>query len=37
MNVNFATAAHDWEVYVFVSFFRVLYLDRVKRGSEDKL
>jgi len=37
VDVSFAKAANDWEVDVFASFFRVLYLVRVKRGSEDKL
>jgi hypothetical protein len=29
--------AHDWEVNVFALFFRVLYLARMRRESEDKL
>lgn len=32
-----ARAAHDLEVDVFASFFRVLYLVRVRREGEDKL
>jgi hypothetical protein len=36
-NVSFARAAHDWEVDVFASFFRVLYSVRVRREGEDKL
>jgi hypothetical protein len=34
-NMSFARAAHDWEVYVFFSFFRVLYSVRVRRVNED--
>jgi hypothetical protein len=29
-NVSFARVAYDWEVDIFVSFFRVLYSARVK-------
>jgi hypothetical protein len=36
-NVSFTRTAHDWEVDVFVSFFRVLYLARVSRKFEDKM
>jgi hypothetical protein len=35
-NMTFARAAHDWEVDVFGSFFKVLYSARVRQGSEDK-
>jgi hypothetical protein len=35
--MSFAIEAHDWEVDVFASFFRVLYLVRVRREGEDKL
>jgi hypothetical protein len=36
-NVNFTRAVHDWEVEAFASFFRVLYLARVRQEREDKL
>jgi len=29
--LSFARAAHDWEVDVLTSFFRTLYLARVRR------
>jgi len=35
--VNFARVAHDWEVDVFASFFRVLYSARMRQVGEDKL
>jgi len=35
--VSFTKEAHDWEVNVFASFFQILHLVIVKRGSEDKL
>ena len=35
--VSFARAAHDWEVDVFASFFRVVYSVRVRWEGEDKL
>jgi hypothetical protein len=35
--VSFARTAHDWEVDVFASFFRVLYSARKRREGEDKL
>jgi hypothetical protein len=34
-NVSFVGAAHDWEVNIFASFFRVLYLGKVRLESED--
>ena len=36
-NVSFAKAAHNWEVDVFASFFRVLYLARMRQEREDRL
>jgi hypothetical protein len=36
-NMSFARAAHDWEVDTFTSFFRVLYLVRMRLEWEDKL
>jgi hypothetical protein len=33
--MNFARAAHDWEVDIFALFFRVYYSARVRQGSED--
>jgi hypothetical protein len=36
-NVSFARAAHDWEVDVFASFYKILYSARVRRESEDKM
>lgn len=36
-NVNFSRVAHDWEVNIFASFFKVLYLVRVIQEGEDKL
>jgi len=36
-NVNFARAAHDWEVDVLASFFKLVYSTKVSRHSEDKL
>jgi hypothetical protein len=36
-NANFARVAHDWEVDAFASFYRVLYLARVRRECENKL
>jgi len=35
-NVSFVGATHDWNVDVFVSFFKVLYLVRVGQEGEDK-
>jgi hypothetical protein len=35
-NVSFARTAHDWDVGVFVSFFKVLYLVKVRQEGEDK-
>jgi hypothetical protein len=35
--VSFARAAQDWEVDAFVSFFRMLYLVRMRKEKEDKL
>jgi len=35
--VSFTKEVHDWEVNVFASFFQILHLVIVKRGSEDKL
>jgi hypothetical protein len=35
-NVSFARATHDWDVGVFVSFFKVLYLVKVRQEGEDK-
>jgi hypothetical protein len=34
---SFARTAHDWEVDVFATFFRVLYSARVRWVGEDKL
>ena len=36
-NASFVRAAHDWEVDAFASFFKVLYLARVRRECENKL
>jgi hypothetical protein len=36
-NIRFTRAAHDWEVDVIASFFRVLYSVRVKQEGKDKL
>jgi hypothetical protein len=36
-NVGFTKAAHDWEVETSASFFRVLYLARMRWEVEDKL
>jgi hypothetical protein len=35
--VNFARAAQDWEVNVSASFYKLLYLDRMRREVEDRL
>lgn len=34
---SIAKAAHKWEVDVFTSFFKVLYLARVRQEGKDKL
>jgi hypothetical protein len=36
-SVSFSREAHDWELDVFASFFQVLHLVIVRRGSEDRL
>jgi hypothetical protein len=36
-SVSFARAAHDWEVNIFASFFKVLFFARLRRKGEDKL
>ena len=36
-NVSFARVVHDWEVHVFVSFFKGLHLVKVRWEGEDKL
>ena len=36
-NMSFARLAHDLEVDVFASLFKVLYLVRVRQKNEDKL
>jgi len=37
LNVSFAREAHDWEVNIFTSLFRVLYSARVRQGNKNKL
>jgi hypothetical protein len=32
-NVSFARVAHNWEVDAFASFFRMLYLTRMRQGK----
>jgi Zn-dependent peptidase ImmA (M78 family) len=36
-NVSFIGVARDWEVEAFASFYRVLYLERIRQKGEDKL
>lgn len=36
-NISFVRAAHDLEVDVFVSFFNLLYLVRMRQDGENKL
>jgi hypothetical protein len=35
-NMNFVSAAHDWELDAFASFFKMLYLVRMRREGEGR-